>query len=625
MLWTIVKHLASGDMVLCPDGTGKYLVGEITGDYYYRPGEILPHRRPVQWLDANINRTAMSQSLRSSASSIGTTSNLTQHAVEIETLLGRKIVIPDRSESTDVNQVAAEKESTCTVSYQTLKKISYSRHSTRNKINRNAKKHRRTHPCSGDDVQVDVVSYPELFDISLFPLALDTYQRPFVWGKDKIEQMIEDLAEFTGLSADSPDYYMGTLLLHKNREKGKRFVIDGQQRLTSLLVLQAALIGGIPERQDFIYRSLESAGNIKAAQAFIDDAKHKFKRNRLFERICFTVITVDSEDLAFTFFDTQNHRGVPLDATDLLKAYHLRAIRGSSDVALQTKCATMWESMQHYKQIIGNRVDFAPALFNRFLWRARCWTGQKNLAQETYGSIMHEFQERPILAPADNTVPLYPTHRNIHAASLVVNPDSNLSLIKQPTPDKQHRGELFTIRQPISKGVGFFLYTAQYATLLQKIINEETEDPNIRDFKSFYDQVISSLSHYLRELYLLAILMYVDQFSTRHLLSFALWLDHVLGAIRLYKQYIFRQAPMIYLRDSSRNFLDVIAGAFTTEEVIEFLKADSWADSVYRDETRKPVEPGVGVQGVYMKKVMNYYGKTESIRNKRKWIEEKLS
>lgn len=35
MLWTISKGLLKEDMVLCPDGTGRYRVGEVSGDYYY--------------------------------------------------------------------------------------------------------------------------------------------------------------------------------------------------------------------------------------------------------------------------------------------------------------------------------------------------------------------------------------------------------------------------------------------------------------------------------------------------------------------------------------------------------------------------------------------------------------
>ena len=40
--WTICKGIRTGDIVLSPDGTGSYRVGEVTGDYLYVPGGVLP-------------------------------------------------------------------------------------------------------------------------------------------------------------------------------------------------------------------------------------------------------------------------------------------------------------------------------------------------------------------------------------------------------------------------------------------------------------------------------------------------------------------------------------------------------------------------------------------------------
>jgi len=87
MLWTIAKGVKQGDVVLCPDGTGNYYVGEVSGGYEYKKGEILPHRRPVNWFNRSIAREEMSESLRNSAGSIGTVSNVTKYSTEIESLI----------------------------------------------------------------------------------------------------------------------------------------------------------------------------------------------------------------------------------------------------------------------------------------------------------------------------------------------------------------------------------------------------------------------------------------------------------------------------------------------------------------------------------------------------------
>lgn len=87
-LWTVSKGIKPGDIVLCPDGSNRYHIGEINGDYEYKPGGILPHRRSVRWLNQLIDRAGMSDALRNSTGSIGTVSNVTPHREEIERLIG---------------------------------------------------------------------------------------------------------------------------------------------------------------------------------------------------------------------------------------------------------------------------------------------------------------------------------------------------------------------------------------------------------------------------------------------------------------------------------------------------------------------------------------------------------
>ncbi len=87
MLYTIAKKILIGDIVLCPDGQGNYFVGEITSDYKYHKDQILPHRRNVRWFSHTISRDEMSDSLKRSAGSIGTVSDISRYADEIETFI----------------------------------------------------------------------------------------------------------------------------------------------------------------------------------------------------------------------------------------------------------------------------------------------------------------------------------------------------------------------------------------------------------------------------------------------------------------------------------------------------------------------------------------------------------
>lgn len=86
-LHTVSKGIQIGDVVLCPDGKGSYFVGEVTSDYIYIKGGVLPHRRNVHWFPNLLKRSEMSQSLQNSTGSIGTVSNISKYAEEIEKLI----------------------------------------------------------------------------------------------------------------------------------------------------------------------------------------------------------------------------------------------------------------------------------------------------------------------------------------------------------------------------------------------------------------------------------------------------------------------------------------------------------------------------------------------------------
>jgi len=86
-LWTICKGIKIGDIVLSPDGKGKYLAGEVQSDYRYIPGANLPHQRKIHWFDEMIDRSEMSDSLKNSTGSIGTSSYISKHREELESLI----------------------------------------------------------------------------------------------------------------------------------------------------------------------------------------------------------------------------------------------------------------------------------------------------------------------------------------------------------------------------------------------------------------------------------------------------------------------------------------------------------------------------------------------------------
>ena len=67
-------------------------------------------------------------------------------------------------------------------------------------------------PSNQSDVGVSLRGFSELFATAIYDVALDSYQRPYVWTPEKIEQLIEDLREH------------------------QAYVIGGQQRLAALCI-----------------------------------------------------------------------------------------------------------------------------------------------------------------------------------------------------------------------------------------------------------------------------------------------------------------------------------------------------------------------------------------------------
>jgi hypothetical protein len=471
-----------------------------------------------------------------------------------------------------------------------------------------------------ETVAVRISNFEALLASPQMPLALDTYQRPYVWGKDKVRQLLKDLLEFQPTMASGLDYYMGALLIHRDTQQATQFVIDGQQRLTTLCVLYHALYSELPKGAAFAYRSPESVQNIQQAQQIIaaEGLQDAFKA--VLQRIVFTVITVPHEDLAFTFFDNQNSRGVPLGAADLLKAFHLRAIEGEYRDKLQALFGKRFEYWQEHGQCHGINAQFDTLLFGKLLWRGRRWRGQKALGEESRDLIIDEFEANTLYNAAGHRLGIAPPPVTYAAASLLVSRAGNV---------KMSRGELlppdevatlpFSLRQPIQRGLGFFLYVEKYAALVSQLFGPQHSSGELQAFQQFYRQVIMRLSPYLREFFCLAALMFADRFGTQDLLRFALGLDYVLGAIRMKKSYVFAAAVTVYLRDAPLNLLDVIAQAYTPDEVIDYLMSDSSASEVYQNEN---TEPDATVRGRYKAAVLAFYGKQGTLAGRATWIKE---
>lgn len=66
------------------------------------------------------------------------------------------------------------------------------------------------------------------------------YQRPYKWNIEKCETLWKDIEDFMSNEAqDNKDYFLGTIVTFVNNDKNQE-IIDGQQRITSFLLLLRA-------------------------------------------------------------------------------------------------------------------------------------------------------------------------------------------------------------------------------------------------------------------------------------------------------------------------------------------------------------------------------------------------
>lgn len=221
-----------------------------------------------------------------------------------------------------------------------------------------------------------------VYDLLMEPaLEIPQYQRPYKWTSRHINQLFSDIA----IHKDKSAYRLGTIVFH--REGGKKNIVDGQQRIISLLLAARALI----------QRSKEKALERKDLQDQLDELEQAMvnpsftseisQRNihsnylevaRIVSRADFTeahidfflnkcqVVAVELTDVseAFQFFDSQNARGRDLEPHDLLKAYHLREF-SPRDEPLKVATVARWE---------GSDTQELATLFSQYLYRIRNWS-----------------------------------------------------------------------------------------------------------------------------------------------------------------------------------------------------------------------------------------------------------
>ncbi|NBC03770.1 MAG: DUF262 domain-containing protein [Bacteroidetes bacterium] len=442
------------------------------------------------------------------------------------------------------------------------------------------------------EVEADVVKIDDLFKGRLpamivnsanLQLKIDRYQRPYVWDTKKIQQLIDDIQEHKTNVKEKvsypKSYYVGSILLHEQLHDNSKgyYIIDGQQRLTTLLLMYK--LCGLEVDHSFVdlrYYHDQSFQSIQRNHKYLIERRglsedSDFKK--ALQNLEITLIVTNSIDLAFTFFDSQNSRGVRLKPTDLLKSYHLREInRQVNDTGisyLERSSARRWEHLQTFDGILNKEHDFAYELFNKFIWRIRRWKGN-DVEKEHRDVILEEFQDETFENDSLE-IPLFPNRQNMLSRSIIERKKDGLQRSGDHIQISGKSSVLpFTLRQPIFKGHHYFLFAEKYAEILRELFDKDAEDETIQTFNDYHKKIINVNSYYLRELFDACAVTFYDKYGTDRLLEFAELLGLAHANLRLSQHYVFRNSALKYMREY--NLLDIISNSFIPQQVIVSLK-----------------------------------------------------
>lgn len=240
-----------------------------------------------------------------------------------------------------------------------------------------------------------------------YDFRIPDYQRPYAWDTEQASELLNDLMEAVGRDPSDP-YFLGSIVLVKNKELPAAEVIDGQQRLTTLTILLAVVrdltqdtdlrkelegmiqqpgnvIRKLPARPrltlrardaSFFQQYVQTAGGIATLislkpDALSTDAQRAIQRNaKIFNDVLTArtdayrlgliqlaaqtfLVVVSTTDLesAHRTFSVMNARGLNLSAADIFKSLVVGQIPSSST----EEYARKWEDSE---ELIG-RDDFS--------------------------------------------------------------------------------------------------------------------------------------------------------------------------------------------------------------------------------------------------------------------------
>ncbi len=258
------------------------------------------------------------------------------------------------------------------------------------------------------EIQGDAKNIRSLLGSSKF--AIDYYQREYRWETKQIVELLNDFCDKFLESHEESNarsavetygrYFLGSIII--SDKDSRRFIIDGQQRLTSLTLLLIHIyrqLGDDEQKKEianliFSYKvgkrsfNLDVEERVDCMNALFNGQEDDFDNNSqlesvvniinryqdivewfpedltaevlpyfadwLIENVYLVEITAYSDADAYTIFETMNDRGLSLTPTDMLKGYLLANI---ADTGHRNSASRIWRDRVTALQKLGKEED----------------------------------------------------------------------------------------------------------------------------------------------------------------------------------------------------------------------------------------------------------------------------
>lgn len=301
-------------------------------------------------------------------------------------------------------------------------------------------------------LNIDQKTIKDLFSDKKADFLIPDYQRPYAWGDKECQTLWDDIFAFAfpdndceKFDSDNDEYFLGPIVTYKNNSKQE--VIDGQQRLTTLMLILRAFYDKYANMKDpnsiktremiekCIWKTNEfgdpdktllkidsEVATDKDKDEFLsilrtgiveDKQRSSYAQNyrffqvkineflqsypgyfsflpvRILNNCILLPIEAESQDTALRIFSTLNDRGKPLSDADIFKAqlYKFYSSLGEKDEFIRR-----WKDLEQvceriFKPITGTPMD---ELFTRYMYYERARMGLKSSTTEA----LRKFYER---------------------------------------------------------------------------------------------------------------------------------------------------------------------------------------------------------------------------------------